>query len=552
MIGGITVTAYLIPQVMAYSALAGLPPTSGLWTIMVTLAVYALIGTSRVLSVGPESTTALLTAATLGPLAQGDPARYAALAALLALVVAGITAVAWVARLGFIADMLSKPVLIGYMAGVGVIMIVGQLSKTTGVSVEGDSVPHQLRSFLANLDGFELPTFLMAALVTATLLATQRLSRIPMPLIVVVVAAAATSWFGLAERGGIAQVGEIPAGLPQIGLPQIALSDMGLLALPALGIAVVAYTDNVLTARTFAARYSHDIDANRELLSLSAANAGAGLVSGFPVSSSASRTVIATAAGARTQLYSIVAIVAVLFSLVALRPLLAAFPYPALGGLVVYAAIRLIDVDEFVRLRRFRAREFWLAMAALAGVLVFDILYGVLVAVALSVIELLTRVSRPHDGLLGFVPGMAGLHDVDDYPDAVTVPGLVVFRYDSPLFFANAEDFKAKCRKALAQAEARGDGPIQWFVLNTEANVEVDITALEALDDIRIWLEGRGIVLALARVKHDLEIWLERYGLVESIGEERIFATQRAAVNGYRLWAEEQGHELPPIQDSWG
>ena len=302
----------------------------------------------------------------------------------------------------------------------------------------------------------------------------------------------------------------------------------------------MGYTDNILTARAFAARRDYEIDANQELLALGAANLGAGLLRGFPVSSSGSRTALGDAAGSRTQLYSLVALASVVVVLLFAGPLLATFPAAALGAIVVYAALRLIDVAEFRRLATFRRSELLLALGALAGVLAFDILYGVLAAVALSVAEMLARVASPHDAILGLVPGLAGMHDVDDYPQARTVPGLVVYRYDSPLFFANAEDFR---RRALAAVDQH-QGPVAWFVLNTEANVEVDITGLDAVEALRRELDRRGIVFALARVKQDLMVFLKTSGLTASIGEERIFPTLPTAVAAYEQWRIQ--HPPPP------
>jgi MFS superfamily sulfate permease-like transporter len=296
---------------------------------------------------------------------------------------------------------------------------------------------------------------------------------------------------------------------------------------------LVGYTDTVLTARAFAARNGDPVDANQELLAMGAANLGAGVLRGFPVSSSGSRTALALAAGGRTQVYSLITLAAVVAVLLFAGPLLAQFPVPALGAIVVYAATRLIDMPGFRRLAAFRRTELMLAVAALAGVLVFDILYGVLLAVGLSVAEMLHRVARPHDAVQGFVPGLAGMHDVDDYPEAMTVPGLLVYRYDSPLFFANAEDFR---RRALAAVAGQRE-PVSWFVLNVEANVEVDSTGLGAVDDLRAELTGRDIVFALARVKQDLRTALDAYGLSTSIGPERIYPTLPTAVAAYQEWA---------------
>ena len=270
--------------------------------------------------------------------------------------------------------------------------------------------------------------------------------------------------------------------------------------IPAAGIAIVAFNDNVLTARTFAVRHGQDIDANAELRALGVCNVGAGLMQGFPVSSSGSRTALGDAVGGRTQLYSLVTLVFVLVVMLFGRGVLATFPSAALGALVVYAAVRLIDVSEFKRLARFRRSEVLLALATTVAVLVLGVLYGVLVAIGLSILELLRRMARAHDGVLGFVPGVAGMHDVDDYPEADLVPGLLVYRYDAPLFFANAENFRERAIAAVNDYPGR----VEWFVLNAEANVEVDLTALDALDQLRTELERRGIVFAMARVKQDL------------------------------------------------
>ncbi|MFD5919627.1 SulP family inorganic anion transporter [Kitasatospora sp. NPDC058201] len=532
LLAGGTVAAYLVPQVMAYAGVAGLPPVAGLWAILPALAVYALLGSSRLLSVGPESTTALMTATVVGPLAGGDADRYAALAATLAVVVGVLFALAWLARLGFVADLLSRPVLIGYLAGVALIMMVDQLSKLTGVEVEGEGFGPQLNYFVGHLSQADTATMVFSAAALLFLFALDRfVPRFPGPLLAVVAGTAVVAAFGLQDHG-IAVIGEIPAGLPSPSLPD--LGEVHRLVLPALGVLLVGYTDVILTARAFESRAEGEqLDANQELLALGGANLGAGLLHGFPVSSSASRTALAQSAGGRTQAYALAAGVAVLAVLLFLSPLLTYTPAAVLGALVVFAAIRMIDVAGLRRLKGFRRREFLLAVGCLVGVLALDILYGVLVAVGLSVAELLSRVARPHDAVQGMVPGVPGMHDIDDYPQAHTVPGLVVYRYDSPLFFANAEDFRSRALAAVAQ-EA---GTVHWFVLNTEANVEVDITALDSLEALRAELTGRGVVFALARVKQDLRADLDAYGLTDSVGTDRIFPTLPTAVTAYRVWA---------------
>ena len=532
-VAGLTVTAYLVPQVMAYATLAGLPAVVGLWAAVVPLATYALLGTSRKLSVGPESTTALMTAAVLAPIALGDTSRYAALAAGLAVLVGAVCILGALARLGFLANLLSRPVLIGYMTGIAILMTASQLGKITGAPVSGDEFVALMRSFAKNYDQYHWPTIILAASVLVVLLAFDRWApRLPGPLIAVLIATAVA--YGLSLEGnGLDLVGSIPAGWPATGLPRVALSDFAALVLPALGIAIVAFSDNVLTARAFSARHDKEIDATAELRALGVANIGTGLTHGFPVSSSGSRTALGSSVGSRTQLYSVVVIVLVLAVALWGRDVLAHFPTAALGALVVYAAIRLIDVGEFRRLARFRRSELVLAVATAVAVLALGVLLGVLAAVGLSILDLLRRLSHAHDSVLGFVPGLAGMHDIDDYPEATSVPGLVVYRYDAPLCFANAQDFH---RRALAAVDKSGE-QVKWFVLNAEANVEVDVTALDALDQLREELSRRGLVFAMARVKQDLRDALAAAGLLAKIGEDRIYLTLPTAVEAFHTRA---------------
>ncbi|MCX6432412.1 MAG: SulP family inorganic anion transporter [Actinobacteria bacterium] len=506
LMGGLTVTAYLIPQVMAYSTLAGLPPATGLVVVVVAMTIYALLGSSRLLSTGPESTTALMTAAVLAPMVAGDATRYAALATLLALLV-GIYAIAsGLLRFGFIGDLLSRPVLIGYMAGVAVIMITSQLGKVTGVDVAGNSFLEDIQSFTGNVvaNGPSGPTLAIGLSVAALLLIfTPRFPRIPVPLLVMLLATAVVSVFDLTAHG-IKTVGAVSFTGMHLGLPSLESGDVSLMLLPALGIFVVGYTDNLLTARAFVGRTGARVHNNQEFLAMGAANVGSSLVGGFPVSSSASRTVIAQASGARTQLYSLTAAALVIVSVLAFGNVIAAFPAAAL--------------------------------AATVGVLLFDILCGVLAAVAISIIEMLTRVARPHNAVLGQTPDVAGWHDVDDYSHTTQIPGLVVFRYDSPLFFANAENFTRKCLAALQDA----DPPARWFLLNMEGNTEVDITGVDALEEVRAKCESTGVVLALVRVKHEVIEDLMVHGVGGRIGAERVFPTLPTAVAAYTAWIDQQ------------
>ena len=536
-LAGITITAYLIPQVMAYAEVAGLPAVVGLWASIGALLAYAVLGSSGQLSVGPESTTALMTAAAVGAVATTGTSQYANLAAVLCLVVASLCLLGWVVRLAFVADLLSRPVLVGYITGVALLMIVSQLGKLTGIDVSTGGFWSEIRDLVRHLDQVHVPTLVLGLITLVVMLAGSYLApRAPMALIGMVGAAAAVSLLDLSERG-ITVIGTIPAGLPVPSLPHLTFADVVSLLPAALGVAFVAYTDNILTGRVFGNRRGERVDPKRELLALSAANLAAGLMQGFPVSSSSSRTAIGDAAGGRTQLTGLVTVATTVFAVLALRPLLASFPTAALGAVVVYAAVRLIDVAEFRRLARFRRTEFLIALATAAAVLVVGVLPGVLVAIGLSVLALLGRVARPHDAVEGFVPDLAGMHDVHDYPAATVIPGLLVYRYDSPLFFANIEDFR---RRALAAVDETS-GPVQWFLLNAEAITDIDITAVDALEDLRQELSDRGIVFAMAHTKMELRSDLARVGLLQRIGEDRFFPTLSTAVQGFRRWQAEAG-----------
>ena len=534
LLAGITVAAYSIPQCMAYGELAGVEPVIGLWAILPPMIIYTLLGSSSQLSVGPESTTAVMTAVAISPLVAQGGGNYASLSSLLAVLVGIICLIGYFAKLGFLANLLSKPILVGYMAGVAVIMIAGQLGKISGIKIESEKVFGQIAEFFSHINQIHLPTFILAICILVFLLFIQRLwPNAPGPLLAVLLATAAVSIFDL-EKQGVAIVGEIPAGLPHFAVPSASLRNLVYLTTAAIGIAIVGYSDNVLTSRAFANRNGYQIDANQELLALGASNLGTGLMQGFPVSSSGSRTAIGDSLGSKTQLFSLVAFVVVILVLLFLRPLLVLFPKAALGAIVIYAAIRLIEIPEFIRLLNFKRSEFRLALITIVGVLATDILVGVGVAVGLSVIDLFARIVRPHDAVLGEIPNLSGLHDIEDWQDAKTIPGLVIYRYDAPLCFANSENFK---RRAMQAIESEKD-PVEWFILNTEAIVEIDITAADVLEQLRRELASRNITVALARVKQDLYLQLKKAGLVESIGAHRIYPTLHTAIEGFQSRAD--------------
>jgi len=540
-LAGVTVAAYLIPQVMAYAVVAGLPAVTGLWATLAPLAIYAVLGSSRRLSVGPESTTALMTAVAVGTIADGDPTRYAALAAALALMVGCICLLGYLGSLGFLADLFSRPVLIGYMAGIAVLMIVSQLGKVTGISVPSGSSLEATAHVVRHLGEANIATVLLAVGVLVFLLVTNKLfPHSPAPLLGMLLGAAAVAVFNLKERG-VTVVGSIPTQLPAPAVPDVSLHDLLSLALPAIGLTLVAYSDNILTARAFA-EPGEGFNSNQEFLALGAANLGAGLFHGFPVSSSGSRTVIGVAMGNKSQIYSLVALASIIATMLFLEPILASFPNAALGAVVVYAALRLIDIAELRRIARFRRSELAISLSAIVGVLVLGVLGGIGVAIGLSILDLLRRVARPHDGVLGYVPGVPGMHDVDDYPDAHQVPGLVVYRYDSPLFFANAQDFVQRALEAVEDAETK----VEWFLLNAEANVNVDLTSVDALEQLRKTLADRGIEFAMARVKHETQMDLAAAGFTDKLGADRILMTLPTAVEAYLRWYKTKHGSTPP------
>ena len=528
-LAGVTVTAYLVPQVLAYADLAGVPPISGLWVAVLAMIVYALLGTSRMLSVGPEAAASIMVAAAVAPLAGGDPARYAALAAGLALMVGLICIAAFLLRLGFLADLLSQPILVGYLAGVAVIMVASQLGTIFGVTLGATDSLGRIGELAKRLDEIQPLSAILGGGVVAFLLILRRIAPLaPGTLLAVIGAGAIVAVFGLEARG-VTLVGAVPGGLPAPALPALRVADLTALAGSAGAVAFVAYTQVSLTGRAFAGRNGETIDTNREFLALGAANVAAGLTGGFVVSTSSSRTAILDVMRARSQVAGIVSALAVIVVVLAVPGLIALIPRAALGGIVVFAALRLIDVQGLRRLGGFRTTELVLALAALGGVLVFDVLAGILVAMALSVADLLARVARPPASVLGRVPGLAGLHNVEDYPDAEQIPGLLVFRYDAPLCFANAEDFRTR---ALAAVDAQAI-PVEWFLLNAEAIVELDTTSADSLHQLMADLADRGVTFAMARVKQDLRAQLRRGGLLGTIDEARIYPTLPVAVEAF-------------------
>lgn len=528
---GLTVGAMLVPQSMAYAELAGLAPQFGFYAVIGALVVYALVGTSRHLGVGPEPGTAILAAAGVSSIAAGDPTRYVALMAALALVVAGICIAGAVARLGFLASVLSKPVLVGYITGVGLVLISSQIAGITGTSISADDFLPRVAELVRELDDVHPATAAVGAGTLALILVLRRTApQVPGALLGVVVASIVVSAFTL-DAHGVALVGDIPSGLPELRLPDVSASDLGRLLPVAAGISLVGYTDNVLTARSIAARHGYRIDANQELLALGLTNLASGISQGFPISSSASRTAVPASLGSKTQLISIVGSVSVVVTLLALGPLLAHIPRAALAAVIMSAALAIIDVAGYRSLWRVSREEAVLAGVAALAVVVSGVLVGVVVAVTLSLLAALYRVARPHDAILGDHPGLDGWVEVDTYPAASTEPGLLVYRFDAPLFFVNSDWYRERVEQVLAG----NPGHEEWVVLDFEGIGSIDATALDTLASLVDRLtELRVETVAIARANDIVLTRLRDAEIVEPPGPLRSFPTINSAVRAYR------------------
>jgi SulP family sulfate permease len=527
----ITVFAVLVPSAMAYGDLAGVTPVAGMYVALGALVMYALFGTSKQVSMGPEPTAAIMTAAAVAPLAGGDAARYAALAALLALLVGVVSLLGRVARLGFITDLLSKPVLVGYIFGAALITIGSQLGKIFGITLESDKFFQQVAELISRLDETDLRTFAIGIVCMAALLIMRRISRkIPGPLIVVVVAIIASALLDWAAKG-VKVVGEVPAGLPQVTVPAFTASDVLALLPAALALMILIYADESLMSRSFASKHGQKIDANQEFVGIGMANIAAGFLTGFPAAMSGSRTTVADQMGGKTQWVGLIAAALTVIFLLFLTPLLAPLPSATLGAIIIVASLGLIDIAAFRFLRQVRRAEFWTAILTAWGVLAVGLLWGILVAVMLSLIMILYRMARPHDALLDEVDASGGTvyREVADKETALTEPGLIVYRFDAPLVFANAVYFTERLRELVANASPG----LKCVVLNAEAISDFDSTAAEALENLDADLERVGADLWIARANAPLRELLTTTGVMKRLGAERIYPSVRAAVEAY-------------------
>jgi high affinity sulfate transporter 1 len=531
-VAGVVLTTLLVPQGMAYAELAGLPAITGLYTTILCLIGYALCGPSRILVLGPDSSLGPMIAATILPIigADGSPERAIALASMLALIVGAIMIVAGVAKLGFVADLLSKPTQIGYMNGLALTILVGQLPKLFGFSVSADGLINEARAFIDGLSSHEAVGAAVAIGLFSliVILALGRwLPKVPGVLIAVVLAIAAVSVFNLADHG-VSLVGTLPKGVPPLTVPN-PVSDLPLLVAGGLGISLVALTDTISTASAFAARTGQEVDGNGEMIGIGAANVAAGFFQGFPVSTSGSRTAVAEQAGAKTQVTGLVGAGLILLMLVLAPGLLQNLPNPTLAAVVIAASLSLADIPGTVRLWRQRRVEFLLSIAAFLGVALLGVLQGIAVAVALSILNVFRRVWWPYQTTLGRVPGMPGYHDQDLHPEAEEIPGLVIFRFDAQLFFANARTFRDQIRR-LAAVEPRP----RWILIAAEPITDVDTTAADMLADLDSELNAAGTSLVFAELKDPVRAKLERYALIGPLDPDHFFPTLDAALDDFR------------------
>ncbi|MGZ6312402.1 MAG: SulP family inorganic anion transporter [Candidatus Limnocylindrales bacterium] len=531
MTAGIVLVTLLVPQGMAYAELAGLPPITGLYTTVVCLVAYALIGPSPILVLGPDSSLGPMIAATILPLAAGNQEQAIALAGMLALLVGLITLGAGLARLGFVADLLSSPVRTGYLAGLAVVILVGQLPKLFGFKVDADGLVAELVGFVRDLDMTNLWALGIGLSSLIIILALQRLApRLPGILIAVAVAIVLSVVLDLAARG-VAVIGVLPQGFPIPAFPAVPTSDIPALFAAAIGISLVAVGDTISTSGGFARRAEYEVDGNQELAGIGSANLAAGLFSGFPVSTSGSRTAVAFQSGAKTQLTGLVAAALVLIMLFVAPGLVQAMPQPVLAAVVIAASLSLFDLAELRRLRRIRSVEFVLAVACGLGVAFIGVLQGIVLAVVLSVIYIFQRAWSPYSAVLGRPPGIAGYHDVQRFPDAEQVPGLLIVRWSAPLFFANSNLFRDRIRELVAAA---GPTSPRWVLVAAAPIVDIDTTAGAMLDDLDRELNAAGIHLAFAELQDTVRDHIVRYGLLETIDQGHLYRSVDEAVEAYQ------------------
>ena len=528
---GLSVAAIQIPIAIAYAQIVGLPPQYGLYACVLPMIIYALVGSSRQLMVGPDAATCAMIAGAVAPLAMGDPQRTAELAVIVTVLVGVMLIGAGLARAGFIASFFSRPILIGYLNGIGLSLIAGQLSKVVGFRIEGDGFILSLLNFVQRLGEIHWLTLAIGGAGLALLIwLPRRFPRLPAALVTVAVFTALVGLLGL-DRLGVAILGPVPAGIPQLAWPQSNLAETKSLLRDALGIATVSFCSAMLTARSFAARHGYAINANHEFVALGVSNLAAGISQGFAISGADSRTAVNDMVGGKSQLVGIIAALVIAMILLFFTAPMAWIPQAALGAVLLMAGWGLIDIKSLGRIRRLSRFEFWLCLLTTVGVLGLGVLPGIMVAVTLAILRLLYSIYQPTDAVLGWLPGIEGQVDIRKHKEARTVPGLVVYRFDDAILFFNADYFKMRLLEAV-QSQAKP----QAVLFDAEAVSSIDVSGIAALREVRDTLAAQGIYFAIARARGNFLRMLVRSGMAREMEEKLLFGSVRAGIRAYRVW----------------
>ena len=528
---GLVLTTMLVPVGIAYAVASGVPGINGLYATIVPLLTYALFGPSRILVLGPDSSLAPVILAVVLPLSGGDPKKAVAIAGMMAIVSGAVCIVVGMLRLGFVTELLSKPIRYGYMNGIAFTVLINQLPKLFGFSIESVGPLRDIKQVAEAVAGGKSnwTAFAVGAGTLAAILLLKRFKKLPAILIAVVGATTAVTLLHLDQTAGVKVLGPLPQGLPSFALPMLGLADLRQVIVGGCAVALVSFADTSVLSRVYAAKLKTPVDPNQEMIGLGAANLAAGLFQGFPISSSSSRTPVAEASGARTQLTGVVGAIAVALLLVFAPTLLKNLPNSALAAVVIAAAIGLFEFQDLGRIFRIQRWEFWLSIACFVGVAALGVIPGIGLAIALAVIEFLWDGWRPYHAVLGRVNGLRGYHDVKYHPDARRIPGLVLFRWDAPLFFANAELFHQRLLEAVAQSPT----PVRRIIVAAEPVTSIDVTSADMLDELDQQLRTSEIELRFAEMKSPVQDKLRRFELFERFAKPNFYPTLGAAIDAY-------------------
>lgn len=538
---GLSVAAIQIPIAIAYAQIVGLPPQYGLYACILPMMVYALVGSSRQLMVGPDAATCAMVAGAIAPLAMGDPARLAQLSVIVTILVGLMLIAAGVARAGFIASFFSRPILIGYLNGIGLSLLAGQLGKVLGFQIEGNGFILSLINLMQRLGEIHWVTLSIGMVGLALLIwLPRRFPRLPAALVTVMIATLVVGVFGL-DRFGVAILGPVPAGMPELAWPKTNLEEMKSLLRDALGIATVSFCSAMLTARSFAARHGYAINANHEFLALGVTNIAAGVSQGFAISGADSRTAVNDMVGGKSQLVGIIAALVIALILLFFTAPMAWIPQAALGAVLLMAGWGLIDIKSLGKIYKLSRFEFWLCVLTTVGVLGVGVLPGIIIAVTLAILRLLYSIYQPTDAVLGWVPGIEGQVDIEGHKDARTVKGLVVYRFDDAILFFNADYFKMRLLEAVQrEIEPRA------VLFDAEAVSSIDVSGLAALREVRETLAARGIHFGIARARGRFLRMLVRSGIAREMENGMLFGSVRSGIRAYRLWRNRMRREAAP------